>query len=93
MAARYGEPCSFRAAIWEIGTSTVAKAKAAPRQMERHPTIKRLVRALRSMGKSHAITISIKTANNGEKLDAKSPSTTTIAMITALREVPPNGVI
>ena len=88
MAARYGEPCSFRAAIRDIGTSTVAKA--APRPMERHPIITRLVRALRLMGKSPAIPISTKMANIGESIHEKSPSTTTIAVSTTLRGVPIN---
>ena len=91
MAAWTGEPNSLRVAIWETGKSP--DAKAAPKPMEMQPIIARLTRATRSIGMSATTPMSNKTLNNGEKIDAKSPSTITIAVSTALPKGPSNIVV
>lgn len=73
-------------AISEDGRSAVLKA--APKPIERHPIIMRLVRALRSIGKSIATPISARNGIIGVRTNAESPSTTTIRKMTTLRGVP-----
>jgi len=87
MAARHGEPYSFRAAIWENGRSPTASA--APRHIDKHPMTTKLMRALRSMGKSANIPISTNKANIGDRTHAKSPREVAATKSNALRGGPP----
>jgi hypothetical protein len=85
-AAWFGEPSNFIAAIWEDGRSPAIKT--APKAIERHPTITRPVRALRSSGKSLANPISAMNGSIGVRTNEKSPSTTATREIPALRGIP-----